>query len=228
MKVAVLTSIYNDFDTLKPTLEQVGDVEVEWLFVTDSEAYAHGDADPLGWKVIYKPKLKVHPCRAAKRAKMLPSQYTNAPHSIWIDGSFRVLSPTMVIDMLAHARRYTSGFAQFKHPWRSCLYAEADASMELAKYGGEIQHIKPQVDSYRRFKFPVDWGLWATGVIARFDHERSYEWGRHWYNQVLAWSYQDQISQPFSLWTHAVQPVELPGSHMHNQWVRYEGSARHG
>src|SRR5262245_14312717 len=152
--------------------------DVDWVFVTDDEGYVNGDRDPLGWSVVYRPRLGVHPCRAAKHPKMFPSEYTDAPHTVWIDGSFRVISPTFVSDVLQHARRWTSGFAQFRHPWRSCLYAEAVESLMLEKYISEREHITPQVDAYRRFGMPQDWGLWATGVIVRYAEDNCWQWGK--------------------------------------------------
>lgn len=226
MKVAVITAIYDRFDELKPIEITQEGVDVDYVFVTDDRdlesTWSH-----LGWRVVYEPRPGVHPCRAAKRPKMRPQDYTNADHSVWIDGSFRIIDSHAVVDMLQVAAESRYGVAQFRHPWRQCWLDEAYASLDLAKYAGESELIDKQIADYE-YIVPTKRGLWATGVIARYDHDQHVDWGKHWYRQCLQYSYQDQISHPIVCWFEGIWPGDLPGSHMHNQWVRYEGSARHG
>src|SRR3546814_8001152 len=127
--VAIITAIYGAYDELKPVLPQMG-VDVEWILVTD----AVPDADQAeGWTIVHDPQPGTHPNRAAKSAKFRPWEYTDAPASIWVDASFRVVSDRFAVEALAHA----APIAQFVHPWRDCLYTEAEASVPLAKYEGE-------------------------------------------------------------------------------------------
>ena len=142
-----------------------------------------------------------------------------------MDASFRVFSPLF-------AAEATSGLtddepiAQFVHPWRDCLFAEAKESAGLAKYAGEP--VLEQADAYSLAGHPESWGLWATGVIARRHTEAVCELGARWLEETYRWSFQDQISQPFALRETALRPAPLPGSHLATPWLAYEGSARHG
>jgi hypothetical protein len=228
MRAAVITAIYDGYDSLKEIVPQDG-VDVDWVLLTDDPTLtsAAGTADPRGWRVVYVPRPQIHPCRAAKNAKMLPSLFTDAPHSVWVDASFRITSPRFVIDTLAIAESSESGIAQFKHPWRNCLFEEADASLDLARYAGETDSIKRQVATYADLGMPINWGLWATGVIARWQHDQHYDWGADWLSQNNVFSYQDQISHPFSCWKYNLRPTNLTGTHFVNPWVTYEGSGRH-
>lgn len=218
-RIAILTAVYDDYDTIKPTLPQEG-VDVDWVFVTDTEDMADAGKE-MGWRVVYEPRPGVHPNRAAKRPKFLPWQYTTAPASVWVDASFRIRSSTFAKD----AMLYADPIAQFAHPWRDCLYAEAQVSKGLAKYAGEP--IDEQADRYLTQGHPWQWGLWATGVIARWHTDPVRELGLAWLDETDALSFQDQISQSYVLRRTGLRPTSLPGDHLTNEWLTYEGSGRH-
>lgn len=223
---AVITGLYDGYDILKAIWPQ--SVDVDWVCVTDDEALYRGDADPAGWQILFEPRPGVHPNRAAKRPKMLPADYTSAPASIWLDASFQVTSPTFARDVLSHVVDHEL-VAQFPHPERRCLYDEANVCIPLCepwgKYAGEP--IACQADHYKQQGMPAGWGLWATGVIARRHTQETYAWGLAWLAENWRWSYQDQISHPYACWSHDLRPVDLPGAHLRNPWLSYQGSNRH-
>jgi hypothetical protein len=215
--VAIVTAIYDEYDTLKPVLKQT-DVDVEWILVTDKVP-----DDAQGWTVVHEPRPGIHPNRAAKRPKCLPWEYTDAPLSIWVDASFRVINSEFARTVV----RYADPIAQFIHPWRDCLFDEADASAGLAKYAPAVE-VTTQRDMYRAWGHPEHWGLWATGVIARQHTSEVQSFGHVWLRELYDWTFQDQISQPYALRTSSLRPSKLPGTHLANHWVAYEGSGRHG
>lgn len=235
IRAAVLTSIMDDYDTLKPVLPQDG-ADVNWVCLTDSAEIINGSRwderglmHPTGWEILaYERPADEHPNRAAKRPKLHPAMYTGAPASVWLDASFRVVSPRFVVDTVTLAAESEHGIAQFRHPWRDCFFDEAAASCVLPKYAHEVPLIMQQADAYTEAGMPRHWGLWATGVIAREHRPEVLSWGLEWARQISVNSYQDQISHPFSLWRAGLRPVDLPGNHLGNQWLAYEGSARHG
>lgn len=216
---AVITAIYDGYDELKPTLSQNG-LSVDWVFVTDDPEMIPRGND-LGWRVIFQARPNVHPNRAAKRPKFLPWLYTEANQSVWVDGSFRILSKTFVEEALSFA----GPIAQFSHPWRDCLYAETQECIAIPKYEPRI--LQAQAEHYMSNDHPHHWGLWATGVIARHHTPEVVKLGEHWMGEVDRWSYQDQVSQPYVLRNAGLRPTEFPGSHLANGWVAYEGSLRH-
>lgn len=216
-RVAVITAIYDDYDSLKPARVQQ-DAEVDWVCVTDNTDLWDGY---LGWRVMHRPMPGVHPNRAAKQPKLFPWQYTQAPASIWVDAAFRVLSPRFAVEALS----YADPIAQFQHPWRDCVYTEAEASLGLPKYAGEP--IKEQARVYQAREHPEHWGLWATGVIARRHTSAVQRLGYVWCEEIDQWSFQDQVSQPVALHGCGMRPTAFPGWHMNSVWLRHEGSARH-
>jgi hypothetical protein len=218
--VAILTAIYDSYDELKPTLPQRG-VTVDWILVTDDEALRE-EHTARGWRVVYEPRPGVHPNRAAKHPKYEPWKYTSAGSSVWVDASFRIVSETFAAEAVALA----DPIAQFAHPWRDCLYAEAKESAGLPKYAGEP--VLEQAESYRQAGHPEGWGLWATGVIARQHTDPVREMGVRWLAETYEWSFQDQISQPYALRETGLRPAAFPGTHLTTPWLAYEGSSRHG
>lgn len=67
---AVVTAVYDRYDTLKPALPQSGP-KVDWVCVTDDPGL---EAD--GWRIVVQPRPGVHPNRAAKHPKCEPWRYT--------------------------------------------------------------------------------------------------------------------------------------------------------
>ncbi len=218
-RVAIITAITDGYDTLKPVMPQDG-IDVEWVCVTDGQPLPDIE-DAEGWTLIHNPTTGRHPNLAAKLPKLRPWHFTTAPASIWIDASFRVISPRFAVEALSYAQP----IAQFVHPWRSCVYDEAAASAGLPKYEGEP--IVEQAAYYREQTHPSCWGLWATGVIARRHTAAIRELSTVWAREINTWSFQDQISQPYALRATGLRPAPLPGTHFANDWVRYEGSGRH-
>lgn len=219
MRAALITGVYDSYDTLKPVCPQEG-VDVEWIVVTDGAPLPEVESTE-GWTLICDPRPGVHPNRAAKRPKMLPWKYTDADCSVWVDASYRVTSPYFVRDVLALA----DPIAQFLHPWRDDLFAEAEESVRLAKYAGEP--CAEQVARYRALGMPERFGLWATGVIARRHTDKVRAFGEVWLGECETWSFQDQLSHPYACWVHGLYPTALPGNHLDNAWLSYEGSGRH-
>lgn len=218
--VAILTAVYDAYDELKPAVPQAG-VDVDWVFVTDDPVLGAQETH-LGWRVVFEPRPGVHPNRAAKHPKYEPWRYTDADRSVWVDASFRIVSDRLAVEALALA----DPIAQFQHPWRDCLYAEAKESVGLPKYEGEP--ILEQAEVYRAAGHPEGWGLWATGFIARQHTDAVRELGALWLAETYEWSFQDQISQPFALRETGLRPTALPGTHLSTPWLSFEGSARHG
>lgn len=217
--IAILTAVYDSYDALKPTVPQHG-MDVDWVCVTDDEDLKNV-TESQGWRVVYEPRPGTHPNRAAKHPKYEPWKYTDAGASIWVDASFRIVSDRFA----AEALPFADPIAQFPHPWRDCLYAEADESAPMAKYADEP--VAAQAEHYRRQGHPERWGLWATGVITRRHTEPVRRLGRAWLEETYKWSFQDQISHPHVCREVGLRPAALPGTHMSNPWLRYEGSARH-
>lgn len=219
-EIAIITANYGGYDTLKAALPQQ-DMDVDWVVVTDMPILAVN----RGWRAVYRAAPEgVSNFRAAKHPKLFPWMYTDAPMSIWIDGSVIVSSPNFARDVAKILE--TSDLAQFDHP-EVCIYCEAMTSLKLLKYKNEFQLIKDQCKFYRQKGHPDNWGLWATTVIARKHTPLMRSLSYQWDTQILRWSSQDQISQPYILRNLDLKPALLGDSIFTTHWFNYAPSANH-
>lgn len=159
-----------------------------------------------------------HPRVAAKEPKLRPWRYAtgNGPW-IWLDGSFEIVSPTFVEDILAATEGHP--ISQWVHPQRDDIYDEAIVSKPMPKY--QSQPIVAQGLHYARIGHPEHWGLWATGLIVY--RERCDYLADLWWAEMNRWGYQDQISQPVALRAAGMRPHPLPHSLYANPWLRLHG-----
>jgi hypothetical protein len=210
--IALVTSIYGNYDTLTDPPEQEG--VTDYIAIVDQP---HAGANGL-WRQVVEPRPHMHPRLAAKVAKCCPGLYTDTDHTVWIDGSARLKHGGVAkwaVDSLG-----TAHAAHFAHPDRDDIYPEAIVSMGMGKYQG--QPIMAQVDHYRARGLPVSSGLWATGFIARPS------WSGvnvAWLSEQVRWSYQDQISLPYVYWQSFGWPIVFDGNLWGNDHVYFEGHA---
>jgi hypothetical protein len=207
MKVAVVSAIYGGYDHPKAPVPQ--DHPCEFVLVTD-------DPTPVdGWQVVYEPRPQLHPRLAAKVPKCRPDLYADADAYLWVDGSIEITSPGFVTACVGHLE--VGPVAQFPHPLRSSIAAEAEASMAMAKYHG--LPVREQAAHYIKSGYPDGWGLWETGIIAR--RRDGLGFGADWLTEQVRWTYQDQVSQAPVMWAAGVRPIDLPGLATKNPWTRY-------
>lgn len=213
MSVAVVTSIYGDYDQLQAPPEQ--SIDVEWVCVTDTL-----DASAGPWKIVPERRPNLPPRLAAKIAKCLPHEYVSMGHEavIWMDGSCHLKDPLALERVLAATQ--PGDISQFQHPVRRCMFDEAAFSAGLPKY--VHQPILAQATWYGLDGHPVDWGLWATGfIVYRAPRDICDMLGRSWLAEQMRWTDQDQISQPYVWRRAAMRPTILPGALGLNDYVTW-------
>lgn len=203
MTVTVISSCYGGYDEPAVVPEQT--IDAEWIMVTDRQGSSF---DGLGWTVVEEQRPQMHPRLAAKHAKCLPWEYTDADVTVWLDASCRLLQANSLQQIIAAAAG--SPIAQVVHPWRDCIYDEAEECRLIGKY--EFQPMGEQVDHYRRQGHPPGWGLWATGMIVRTDREVGTELGLRWLAEQVRFSYQDQLSEAVILRDMGLRPQPIPFS----------------
>jgi len=162
------------------------------------------------WEIHEAPPKHDNPRMAAKWWKLFPPGTATGDISIWIDASITVTDVHEMVRVCKAALR-DHDVAFFKHPERTNIFDEAIASLQMPnKYAG--LPLLAQVESYREEGLPQDSGLWAGGVIARRHSLKRGIFEADWWEECKKWSYQDQLSLPYVLWKHDVQPGVIPGS----------------
>lgn len=216
MSVAVVTSCYGGYDPVVAPPDQT--VDAEWICVTDGTQ----PAPPAPWRQVIEWRPHLHPRMAAKLARCRPDLYTKAETVIWLDAAARLRTG----EALAQLIDMTDGepLGQFVHPDRKSISAEADVSATMRKYAG--QPLFAQVEHYVKDGFPDGWGLWATGCIVRNVTDQVRHFGNRWMIEMLRWTWQDQLSEPYVLWAHNLRPADFHGNLWDNPLVGWDYSQR--
>ena len=197
MSVAVVSSVFGGYD--EPVFMEQS-VECSYVMVTDG-----GCRVPAGWdhRLV---EGDLHPRLMGKFAKCRPWTVAEADFYVWVDGSIQP-DCDLVESMLDCLTDADCGF--YVHPDRSTISAEAELSVKLAKYRG--QDVQGQVADYLSRGHPDDWGLWAAGLFIVRDTPAVRRMGERWLEEIVKWSYQDQLSLPFVLREQGLRPVPLHG-----------------
>lgn len=189
MRLVVYTAIYGGYDQPKPAPDDAPAV----LFTDDPHLQAPGwnvTVDPLSW--IATPMLrakwwKTHPHLAVP----------NCDATAWIDGS---LTPLPGFGGRCEDALRGLDWVLTKHPLRDCIYTELDASVPLPKY--DPVAMRAQIRHYRAQGHPQQWGLFASGCMARLNVTRVNHASEEWWDNNVDWSWQDQLSLPVILRQH--------------------------
>ncbi len=208
MIVQAYSAIYGNYDHPKP-ITAAGFSRTPMMF-TDSFR-VRDEARELGWEVHVVPgeflwidyptnresAEIIEPMLNHKYWKCHPDKLPfDEPidASIWLDGS---VEPHPGFEEKALAALGDDDWACVPHPSRSCIYPEADYSATLTwRYDGPS--ILAQANHYRDFH-PPGWGLFATGVNVRRHTPEVIELSHLWWDEILNWSHQDQLSLPVLL-----------------------------
>ena len=132
------------------------------------------------------------PVRTSKLVKLLAHRFVGEYEtSIYLDNTVRLVRP--VSEIFALLDQAASPMLCFRHPWRSCVYQEAEA-VKAAGYD-DAAVIDAQMDHYRSLGHPADAGLIAGSVLFRRHNDTVLQAVmEHWFHQVCLYSYRDQLS----------------------------------
>jgi hypothetical protein len=134
--------------------------------------------------------------------------------SVYLDGSF---TPKMQWRESVEKWLDQADIALFKHPWRTCAYAEID---ECVKRGKITADEGQKARSHLMLAgFPRDFGLWALGMVARRTHANAIQK----FAMVMVWTMcrevpRDQIWFPFVIWKmrHSLKRVHTIDKDIYN------------
>lgn len=151
----------------------------------------HGDPEIVVPMLNHK-YWKCHPDEVCAHSQNWPHEaYQHADITIWMDGS---IEPHPGFEEKALAALGDDDWACVPHPDRNCIYPEAEYSATLT-WRYDADSITAQAGHYRNFH-PSNWGLFATGVNVRRHTEAVHDLSHLWWDEILNWSHQDQLSLP--------------------------------
>lgn len=222
MRIAVITAIYGPVDPLRDhrAQELPPGWTCDWFCFTDQPFVQEKKSV---WKLIYKPyhesvthpkmNLNVYKAKFYRMQNHKVDILQKYDCYVWLDGHVGIGDPDFVGDIVKRAGEF---MAMWPHPNRECLYKEAYYSLTAPKYKDEP--IRDQIATYEAAGMPHDWGLWCAGMSARRVNPLTNRLWDEWWNEILQWSFQDQVALPYIFWKNNRRPFEMPDD---VRWSKY-------
>lgn len=231
IKIAIITSIYGDYDTIKEHNINYKS-NVDWYCFTDNKNIQSNtwqmintpyhlqnlDASDMKYKNSYpnvKTDSKIYNMMCAKFYKIKTHSIDilqKYDYYIWIDGSI-LLRQTFLDNIFDHIQRGHE-LIQFKHSVRDNIKDETYVSIQMPKY--KTQQLSQQYVDYMNEGFPDKSGLFENTIIIRKKNDRCNAIFDKWWIHNLKYSYQDQISYPYVLWSLRETPDHIIENNVFN------------
>jgi len=192
----------------------------------DYFAFVEKKYDCVKWNQLPLPKFSLSDDgyidrRNAKLPKILGSFFAPGyDYYIWHDHYLDcIVHPNIIIDTYLKEK----DIAVFKHPVRNCIYDEIEAT---------IFHKKEQntnlLETYRNFLLKNNYkrnnGLYELTSFAYKNTPEILNMMFSWWELICKYSSRDQLSFPYVLNKHNIQPSIIPGSPLlyggHNDYIQ--------
>lgn len=163
------------------------------------------------WKTHEYFKFSSDPVYANRRNAKI---YKVLPHLIlpgydyyfWIDSTHIVEeNPKVIIEKYLSE----SDIAVFKHPYRNCVYEEANFIVDL-KYDYP-NLVESQMEFYQDMNYPKNNGLYELSSRVQRNTPDVQRMSLMWWEQLCMYSSRDQLSFPYCLHQVGITPTILPG-----------------
>jgi len=202
MKTIVYTANIGNYDHIDMPAFRSLNPDVEFILFTTDLKYKSDD-----WTVKYvvDPKLiNEDNQRVARYFKLQPHKVL-PPHdvSIWFDSCLSLKIKSYKKFLKENLIDRDLEMVSYKHPLRNCSYVEATVCMSMGLDNGI--RIKRHMESYRKQRFPKNFGLFDTGLVVRVNTPKMVEFNDLWYTELKAKSKRDQLSHPYAVWKTGIR-----------------------
>ena len=141
--------------------------------------------------------------------------------SIWIDGCITLnddlneFLPTILSDDISI---YVP-----KHPIRDCIYKEAKAVISMGK--DKKENVNPQIEKYKKEKFPSEYGLLQSNILVRKHNEEDcIKLMEAWFDELKDNSHRDQLSFNYVLWKNNDIKIKYLDKYIYkSKWFHWNG-----
>ncbi len=182
-----------------------------------------------GWEIHKIPRdimSNYSPTEVNRYIKFHPQEFFNTDYSCYVDGNVRILTS---LDSFIESINTAVGISMFDHPYRECLYREAQTCIYLGK--GNSTKIAKQIDSYKKEGMPYNFGLKeATIIMVDLNNENGVYLLNEWWKEFYKWkSGRDQLALPYVVWKEdlTMDAIGSLGENIredHHFQVAYHGS----
>ena len=239
-KIAVITSIFGNYENLKDHLNVQNYNAFDWYCFTDNIKQKKKGV----WTIINTPyhlqnetnqtyKNSFNNITDENTKNMMYAKYYKAQmhkidilqdydYYIWIDGSIK-LRPNFVNNLIKLINLNKDiDLINFRHSARSNIKDEVYYCKDWPKY--KAQDLEYQYKYYLKNGFPDNIGLFELTSFYRKNNDRTNAVFDDWWIQNQQFSYQDQVSFPYSLWkSNKINQLILDENVMNNDKYCYNG-----
>jgi hypothetical protein len=196
-KYVVYTCLSNRYDSLK--VPEYLDPEVDYICFSDRPTYGYGI-----WQQRSYDKLSKDNTRTSRHPKILPHHYlADYDASIYIDANF--IPRASLLTIFKRLINSNTKVAGVKHPWRDCLYEEAEACRNSNKDSEKT--IDETIAFLKKHKFPEKYGLFENNLIFRQHNDQQVSHAMSvWWDVYCRYSRRDQLSYMFAIFSADIKP----------------------
>ena len=201
MKIIVYTANIGNYDVPETPAFIKQNPSVEFVYFTTDTTYRSND-----WTVRFvdnMPHAHIEPQRTARYFKLQPHKVL--PHhdvSIWFDCCLSLQIQDYIDFIQKNLIDQGVDMVAYTHPRRKCLYKEGETCAEQG-LDNSIR-IKRQMERYRKAKFPINMGLYDTGVMIRKNNQKIQHFNDIWFTELTNGSKRDQLSHMYAIWKTGV------------------------
>lgn len=164
------------------------------------------------WEQVIVPSMRKVRKHARYFKTMVHEVLPDADVSVWVDANLRLLAPPKIaLKWLQHR-----DLAAFRHPDRECLFREAEFCLAVKK--GTTGKIRRQIEVYKQFRMPLNYGLASTRCVVRRHTKAQKKVNEAWWKEIQTYSVRDQISLPFVCWKLGLKWSVIPGYALHHEY----------
>ncbi|SFI98858.1 Protein of unknown function [Phyllobacterium sp. CL33Tsu] len=171
------------------------------------------------WQIVQATPSTLDPHRRSKSLKHRPhALFPDYSESLYVDNTIRLKrSPSAIFDEFSHKE---SLLVAFQHPWRDCLYEEAEIVAALGYDDHDL--IEKQMCFYRAKGYPKHNGLNATGVLLRRHNDpQVIKAMEAWDAEMMRFSRRDQLSFNYAVRQHGLRIAAFSGSLLDNETIEW-------
>lgn len=126
--------------------------------------------------------------------KILSHIYDPSAWSVYVDADI-FLPDGMEEKLIEEVKQSGKVVGVFKHPWRDCVYDEAE---EIVRLGKDVkENVEPMVEAFTSMNYPKHNGLAACGVLVR-NNMLAMTMNNYWWAYLCSTSKRDQLSFPIA------------------------------
>lgn len=192
----IYTCISGNYDEI--ITDFVPNKEFDYVLFTDNKKLLKQNTF-LFWQIKPLQFSELDSVRNARWHKMHPFKlFPKHQYTVWIDSNVQILG-NATYEMLHNQIKDQHLMATAIHPYRNCLYQEAQECLLTHKDNAEL--VIKQIDIIRKDGFPEQYGLFETNIFfCQPHHKKVIKVLEKWWWFIENYSRRDQLSFNYVLW----------------------------